>query len=46
MKRYLMTNKKKKQKDVETKQTERDTRDEPIDPYTGEVEPPAEGPTR
>ena len=33
--------KKKKQKDAQP--AERDQRDEPIDPYTGEVEPPAEG---
>ena len=38
-----MANRKKKQKDVDTKPSERNRTDEPIDPYTGEVEPPAEG---
>jgi hypothetical protein len=38
-----MANRKKKQKDVDTRQSERKQSDEPIDPYTGEVEPPAEG---
>jgi hypothetical protein len=35
--------KKKKQKDKDARSAERDRHDEPIDPYTGEVEPPAEG---
>ena len=35
--------KKKNKPEVNAKQPERDKRDEPIDPYTGEVEPPAEG---
>ena len=39
-----MANKKnKKSKRVDTGQPEHNQRDEPIDPYTGEVEPPAEG---
>ena len=38
-----MANKKKKQKAVESQEKNHDKRDEPIDPYTGEVEPPAEG---
>ena len=38
-----MANRKKKQKDVDTKPSERNRSDEPIDPYTREVEPPAEG---
>ena len=38
-----MANKKKKQKAVESQEINHDKRDEPIDPYTGEVEPPAEG---
>ena len=39
-----MTNKKKKKsKPVVEEPSERNQRDEPIDPYTGEVEPPAEG---
>lgn len=38
-----MANKKKKQKAVEPQEKNHDKRDEPIDPYTGEVEPPAEG---
>ena len=39
-----MANRKKKQKDVNTKkQSEHNRSAEPIDPYTGEVEPPAEG---
>jgi len=36
-----MATKKKKQKDVKTQKPV--AREEPIDPYTGEVEPPAEG---
>ena len=35
--------KKKKKEELNAKQQERARRDEPIDPYTGEVEPPAEG---
>lgn len=38
-----MANKKKKQIAVESQEINHDKRDEPIDPYTGEVEPPAEG---
>ena len=39
-----MANKKKKKSNpVDEKQTKRNEDDEPIDPYTGEVEPPAEG---
>lgn len=37
-----MANRKKRQKDVDTKQPERNRSDEPIDPYTGEVERPAD----
>ena len=37
-----MANKKKKQNDVDRKLSEPKGSDEPIDPYTGEVEPPAE----
>ena len=35
--------KKKNKKELHARQSEGDKRDEPIDPYTGEVEPPAEG---
>lgn len=39
-----MAQQKKKQKEgKDAEQPKRDERDEPIDPYTGEVEPPAEG---
>ena len=38
-----MANRKKKQKDVDTKQSEHNRSGVSIDPYTGEVEPPAEG---
>jgi hypothetical protein len=38
-----MATKKKKQKDVKAQKIELAEREEPIDPYTGEVEPPAEG---
>ena len=38
-----MATKKKKQKVVEPQEIDQAKRDEPIDPYTGEVEPPAEG---
>ncbi|HVF25006.1 MAG TPA: DUF6335 family protein [Anaerolineales bacterium] len=38
-----MATKKKKQKGVKAQKIEPPERDEPIDPYTGEVEPPAEG---
>lgn len=38
-----MAKKKKKQKAVESQEINHNKRDEPIDPYTGEVEPPAEG---
>ena len=38
-----MTTKKKKQKTVKAQKIEQAEREEPIDPYTGEVEPPAEG---
>jgi len=39
----MVKRKKKNKPAVNAKQPERDKRDEPIDPYTGEVEPPAEG---
>jgi hypothetical protein len=35
--------KKKNKKEVHARQSKGEKRDEPIDPYTGEVEPPAEG---
>ncbi|HXQ35272.1 MAG TPA: hypothetical protein VN843_14745, partial [Anaerolineales bacterium] len=39
-----MTKRKKKNKqEANERRSEHDKRDEPIDPYTGEVEPPAEG---
>ena len=38
-----MATKKKKQKIVEPQEIDQAKRDEPIDSYTGEVEPPAEG---
>src|SRR5688572_17579170 len=38
-----MSTKKKKQKIVKAQKIEQAEREEPIDPYTGEVEPPAEG---
>ncbi|MDQ3005001.1 MAG: DUF6335 family protein [Chloroflexota bacterium] len=38
-----MATKKKKQKGVKAQKIEPAERDEPIDPYSGEVEPPAEG---
>jgi len=38
-----MSTNKKKQKTVKAQKIEQAEREEPIDPYTGEVEPPAEG---